>query len=114
MVLEISAGKLDSLVISASKLNVLKISVAKKCGTENQRPQKYTLKISAHQISATGTDFQCVYFPQWKFQLPCHYLDDGEMTHDKYKRETEYVFCKTWTCMGSLQTKLVRECAYIA
>ena len=73
MVLEISARKLDSLVISASKLNVLKISIAKKCGTENQCPQKYTLKISAmkvtlkisaHQISATGTDFQRVYFPQ--------------------------------------------------
>ena len=72
MVLEISARKLNSLVISASKLNVLKISVAKKCGTENQRPQKYTLKISAmkvtlkisaHQISVTGTDFQCVYCP---------------------------------------------------
>ena len=44
-----------------------------------------------------------------EFQLSCHYLDDGEMTHDKYKRETKYVFCKTWTYMGSLQTKLVRE-----
>jgi len=43
-------------------------------GAGNQCPEKCTLKISAmrttlkrsaHQISASGTDFQRVYFPQW-------------------------------------------------
>ena len=80
------------LKISASKLDVLKISVGKNCGTENQCPEKYTLKISAmkvtlkrsaHQISASGTDlgdvsangtdFQRVYFPQCdELHCECH------------------------------------------